>query len=43
MSEEHDERCEEIEQEITAISDKYSDYIESITIKWKEECSDDTN
>lgn len=37
MTEEYDEQCEEIEEEITAVTDKYQDYIESVTIKWKDE------
>jgi hypothetical protein len=33
----YDLKIEEIEEAITEVSDKYSDYIESITIKYKEE------
>jgi hypothetical protein len=35
-SEEYDDKCEEIQEKIMAISDKYSDYISKITIEWKE-------
>jgi len=31
-----DKKCEEAQEEIMAISDRYRDYISEITIKWKE-------
>jgi hypothetical protein len=35
-ADEFDEKCEEIQEKIMAITDTYSDYISKITIEWKE-------
>ena len=37
MSEEYDEQCDAIEEEITKVFDKYPNYIKHITIEWYKE------
>lgn len=37
MTEDWEEKCDMIEEEIMAISDLYPNYISKIIIKWKEE------
>lgn len=37
INEDYDVVCEGIQEEIMELTDKYSNYISSITINWKEE------